>query len=297
MFLHFVAALLLSCMAAQDPKPEPLPQGAVVRMGSAATKTTGYHGNTEGVAFTADGKTLASLSGAVRLWDLASGQETLVLDTGGQTPVYSLAMSPDGKRIAWGDYQKGIVIRDLTTGKDPRILTMSADAFGSNYASHLLFSRDGSVLLSASGDKKIVLWDVASGKPVKELNHHGVRFVGWSADEKILVSGGYQDKSVRVWDVASGKELFQLDGEGDVAISPDGRRIAYSGTDRKPWMWEIDPAKDPQASPVEGEVRRLAGLFAGRPDAGGLRGWKNRPLRRRRGQTGSRSSRQTRTAS
>ena len=98
---------------------------------------------------------------------------------------------------------------------------------------------------------------------IRDRSHHGVRSVGWSADEKILVTGGHQDKSVRVWDLASGKELFQLDGEGEVAISPDGRRIAYSGTDRKAWMWEIDAAKEPQPLAWKG---KFVGSLAFSPD-------------------------------
>ncbi len=237
-------ALLLSCVAVQDP----LPPGAVVRMGSVGTKSTGHQGNVEGISFTADGKTLATVSDAVRLWDLESGKEARVLETGGRTPVYCVAISPDGRRIAWGDFEKGLVLRDVTSDKDSRTASLmtEGDAFSNNSVSSVSFSRDGTLLLSAVSDKKIVLWDVASLKPVKEFHHRGVRSIGWTADEKILVSNGYQDKSVRVWDVASGRELFQLDGDGEVAISPDGRRLAYSGSDRKPWIWEIDPAKEPR---------------------------------------------------
>src|SRR5262245_48022558 len=212
-----VLALLVSCLTAQDPKPEPLPTGAVVRMGSTGTKSTGYHGNVAGISFSPDGKTLASVSDAIRIWDLASGKESLVVDLAPNSNAQSVAISPDGKLLASGDMTRGLVLRELPSGKELRTLTMpgSDSPFGSNYVSHLAFSRDGATLLSIAMDKKLVLWNVASGKPLKELNHLGVRSGGWSADGKLFASGGYQDRSVRVWDAETGRELYQLDGEGE----------------------------------------------------------------------------------
>jgi WD40 repeat protein len=53
-----------------------------------------------GVAFRPDGKRLASCSSnpTVRLWDVASGEETLAL-VGHTSYVYSVAFSPDGNKL------------------------------------------------------------------------------------------------------------------------------------------------------------------------------------------------------
>jgi WD40 repeat protein len=253
-------ALLLSCLAAQDP----LPPGAVVRMGSAGTKSAGHQGLVEAVAFSSDGKTLASGSDAVRIWDLATGKETVIAESGGNPGIQSVAISPDGKLIASAQMGKGVRLQELPSGKDVRTLLPSVDPHsGAGFMAQLDFSSDGRTLLSILMDSKIILWDVASGKPIRELLHHGVRSARWSADGKILVSAGYSDKSVRVWELASGRERFVLDGEGEAAISPDGRRLAYSGTDRKPWLWDIDASKSPHALPWKG---KYLGSLAFSPD-------------------------------
>ena len=58
-----------------------------------------------GVAFSADGKRLASASAdqTVKVWDAVSGQETLTLK-GHNDRVRSVAFSPDGKRLASGSF-------------------------------------------------------------------------------------------------------------------------------------------------------------------------------------------------
>ena len=105
------------------------------------------------------------------------------------------------------------------------------------------FSPDGHTLASASEDKKIKLWDVATGVELRTLAGHTtwVESVAFSPDGRTLASGS-ADGTVKLWDVATGRVLRTLTGIADdwvmsVAFSPDGRTLAsgYVGGTIKLW--------------------------------------------------------------
>src|SRR5438128_2523394 len=71
------------------------------------------------VAFSADGKTLASGSQdkTVKLWDVATGRQNATLQ-GHTGYVSSVAFSADGKTLASGSLDKTIKLWDLATGQE-----------------------------------------------------------------------------------------------------------------------------------------------------------------------------------
>ena len=120
-----------------------------------------------GVAFSPDGKRLASASGGgpedhtpgdVKVWDATSGQEQLTLK-GHTDRVVCVAFSPDGKRLVSGSADQAVKVWDATTGQEKRTLKgHTGPVWG------LAFSPDGKRLASGSADRTVKVWDMTSGK-------------------------------------------------------------------------------------------------------------------------------------
>jgi WD40 repeat protein len=86
-----------------------------VRTGKERATLKGHTEVVRSVAYSPDGKTLASLSpGAVKLWDVQTGKERAALPT---KSAICVAFSPDGRTLASGSGDGTIRLWDLATGK------------------------------------------------------------------------------------------------------------------------------------------------------------------------------------
>lgn len=153
------------------------------------------------MAFSPDGKTLASASGdgTIILWDFGSRQRPGEPLTAHQGPVLSLAFSPDGTTLASGSDDKSIILWDVKK-RQPRIrLAEPCSAVLS-----LAFSPDGTTLAAGTLEENIIFWEAATGQPIgTPLNRHdaAVLSLAFSPDGKTLASSS-QDRSVLLWDLA-----------------------------------------------------------------------------------------------
>lgn len=190
----------------------------------------------EGMCFSADGQQLfvPARESGVEVFDVESGDLVRTFEIG-TVESRGTATSSDGKYLASAGSNDAILVWDLDSGE--RI----SDRFVGHgeEPSHILFTPDGSRIVTSSRDASIRIWEASSGRPVRSMWHDPTAVsVALSPDGRWIASAGFDD-TVRLWDFASGQEKYHYPGHGRsgshsalaVAFSGDGQRFYSFGMD------------------------------------------------------------------
>ncbi len=212
--------------------------------GDIITRLEGHPGIVYGLAFSPDGRYLASANGdhTVTVRDAVVGAVKAVIG-GATAPVRAVAFSPDGKVLAWGDADGAITLSDVDGRFPPRRVT-GGNSFAVN---SVLFSPDGAHLASGGDDREIKLWQVRSGTLQQVIESPGssvgsnmttcctspVRAISFSPSGRVIASAN-QSGDLLLWQLGTGKQLLRMEARGSLRNSSVHAIRLESDTE---WEW------------------------------------------------------------
>jgi WD40 repeat protein len=224
----------------------------------------GHSGTVSSVAFSSDGKTIASGSHdhTVILWDVATRRPRGQPLKGHTNMVMGVAFGPDSKTLASASADHTVILWDVATGR-PRGKPLVAHK---GWVESVAFSPDGLSLATGGGDGEIILWDIERQIPTRRFNAHkaAVTSVAFSPDGNTLVSGSCAkfggnkecaQGEIRWWDLVRRQALGEPSTRHEkyvtsVAFSPNGRWLASASQDQSVILWDV-ATRQPRGQPLK----------------------------------------------
>ena len=208
-------------------------------------------------SYAPDGRTILTVSEALRLWDAESGSELLVLED--EDGFSDASFSPDASRIVsvsryrlgriWDARDGSLLLvfptKDMVARWDP-----SDGKSWESPENSACYSPDGDRILTATYSGAVA-WDATTGIPLMVIIGHteGVNQASFSPDgTRIATASG--DGTVRVWDATDQTERLVL-SEGSAILvlrhdafvysarfSPDGTEIVTACAEETARVWQ-----------------------------------------------------------
>ena len=208
----------------------------------------GHLGNVQAVAFSPNGRILASAvgigEGGIKLWEANSGRLIRNL-RGEEYGVRRLAFSPDGNLLAASNNGSPTCqIWDINSGK----LVRNFDEKKGGQVQAIAFSPIDKTFAFSSGS--IYLWDLSKDTLLQKLGHD-VTAIVFSPNGKIIAGvdregsmSSDQDRKINLWQTDTGQLLRSIPANADsgpkvIGFSPDGKTVAVITDDRTIDLWDV----------------------------------------------------------
>ena len=260
----FAAMFSVGVVRGDEPAPgwdrygDPLPAGALVRLGTTRLQTKG------GFAWLPDGKSLVTLRyGKVTFWDMTDGRaiDSFYVPVGVKRSSYGaqLALSPDSKRLVCTDTEGNIAVcTGWAEGRTSTIVTPAAETEDHRENLILVMLKDGQTLLTLRYTGELEFRDtstMAVRRTVKlgggqwrssvpaALSPDGKTLALYhGAEESIVLVNTEKDEEPAVIAKAHKESVYGM------AWLPDGRLITSASI-------RIKPAAEGQAPSFQAELR------------------------------------------
>jgi WD40 repeat protein/DNA-binding SARP family transcriptional activator len=219
---------------------------SLLRSPQAIWTTRGDGNQFEDLALSQDGRTLATVDthGLLDLWDAQTGRR-LAGPLQGSSDTYQYfagvtAFSPDGRQVATGgrrDYG-GMQLWDVASRTVIRRLPLAPSEGDITDAA---FSPGGHLLVAATVTGALAFWNPQTGTPIGRVLHphhphtipnsqvRGVS-LAFAASGATLFTSAQGDKTI-AWDVAHRRPVREFPLGGALAVSPNGRLLAFAQRD------------------------------------------------------------------
>ncbi|MBI1916734.1 MAG: WD40 repeat domain-containing protein [Planctomycetes bacterium] len=222
------------------------------------------------IAFSPDDAIMASAygDGPIVLWKVST-RELLRQLKGHQGPVSFVRFSPDGKTLISAG-QDAVRRWEVATGKEVAVFAEKPE--------QVCLSRDGKLLASSSAGGLIRLWDVPTGKPIRQWRDSipEVRALAFSPDGKRLASGGWHS-AIHFWDVETGKEVpARGTHQGTIralAFDQAGALLLAASGDAVICQWDLATQSPRRSALYDGSKPAFAIAFA--PDRKSFATWES----------------------
>jgi WD40 repeat protein len=233
------------------------------------------------VAFMPNGKQVVygGLNGVILINEASAGERTIRSLKPDVTyaweflpAVWSVAVSPDGTKIASGNADgsvkiwsvSGPLLRNLKShndvvtavayAPDGRTIRITDTNTGQELArltdhpgqlSSVALSSDGKWIAAGGSGNTVVIWSASTGGVAHVLmtSLNPVQSVAFSRDGRRLAVGG-NDARIEIWDANSGEVLRHVTGSSHnvraLAFSADGKRLASGGDDKTIDIWSTN---------------------------------------------------------
>jgi serine/threonine protein kinase len=203
----------------------------------------GHTGKVVAIQFLPNGRQAASLSwdGTVRIWDLATGKAEKVIQR--EKILSSLAVSRDGKRLAFGGTAYKIYLFDLAADKDGPLIRVKDAAT----TEALAFSDNSNRLFVANGPGTLQFYRARDGEFLftqRVLRDALTRIRLAPGGKYAFIAASGQASFVR-WDLVGNKQASRFAGEPpfatlDMAPFADGERVASVDAGGAVHIWSIE---------------------------------------------------------